>query len=234
LAARRQLVFYDQRGRGESEAPADPAAARIEHDAEDVASLRQVLGMREWDVLGHSWGGGIACLAAERDRRGIARLVLVNAVGPTDTWLARLHSDALQRLGPVERSHLQRLDPEELRAPDPAIHSAYGRAIYPAFFSDPHFAQAFPSPRSESATGAGVASRLRRDGYDWTRFVRAVEARTLVIHGERDLLSPGVASELSALVAQHRLELIPECGHMPFWEAPETFFKLVDDFLTTL
>jgi proline iminopeptidase len=231
LARRRQLVFYDQRGRGLSESPADTSAARIEHDADDVGALREALGIRNWDVLGHSWGGGIAMLAAERDRVGTRRLVLVDAAGPTSSWLERLHDRAIEHLAPPERAALARFDPVSLREPLPGLHSAYSRALYPAWFSDPQFAHAFAPPRSESLTGTVIASRLRRDGYDWTRSLRAVQARTLVMHGERDLLPPGQASDLTALISQARFELIPDCGHMPFWEAPGTFFELVDSFL---
>src|SRR4051812_44274970 len=59
LAAGRQVILYDQRGRGASQAPLDPSAARIEDDAADIGALRRALGIRQWDVLGHSWGGGI-------------------------------------------------------------------------------------------------------------------------------------------------------------------------------
>ena len=45
LAERRQLVFYDQRGRGASQAPPGARAARIEHDAGDVGALREALGV---------------------------------------------------------------------------------------------------------------------------------------------------------------------------------------------
>jgi len=62
LAEHRQVILYDQRGRGASSAPTDPSAASIEDDALDVAAIRRALGIRKWDVLGHSWGGGIAML----------------------------------------------------------------------------------------------------------------------------------------------------------------------------
>src|SRR5690349_7458263 len=90
LAARRRLVLYDQRGRGASQAPPGALAARIEHDAGDIPALREALGLARWDVLGHSWGGGLAALGAARDPSGVRRLVLVDAVGPTSSWLARL------------------------------------------------------------------------------------------------------------------------------------------------
>lgn len=232
LAQSRQLILYDQRGRGESQAPPGLHSARIEHDAGDLAALRHAVGFRRWDVLGHSWGGGIAVLGAERDREGVRRLVLVDAVGPTSSWLPAMHQAALERLSPSDRMVLQRLDPLKLQEGDPAAHSAYSRALYPAWFGDPDLAQLFAPPRSESRTGAAVAARLRRVGYDWTALVRGVQAETLVIHGERDLLPASVARQLVGLIPMARLELIPEAGHMPFWEAPEQFFHRVEKFLS--
>jgi len=233
LAGARQVILFDQRGRGESQAPPGVNAARIEHDAGDLVALREALGLRQWDVLGHSWGGGIAMLGAERDREGVRRLVLVDSVGSTSQWLGALHDRALERLSPPERVVLQRLDPSQLQTPDPAVHSAYSRAFYPAWFGDGDLAQLFAPPRTESRTGSVVAARLRREGYDWTAVVRGVHMETLVIHGERDLIPASVARELVGLIARSRLELIPDAGHMPFWEAPEHFFSVVERFLNS-
>lgn len=232
IAQHRQLFFFDQRGRGASQAPPGDLGAKIEHDAGDVVALREALGFRKWDLLGHSWGGGISMLAAERDHDGVRRLVLVNSVGPTSSWLAGLHDRALKRLSSVHRPLLQRLDPAGLHDPHPSQHSAYSRAIYPAWFGDADLAQLFAPPRSVSRTGAAVAARLRREGYDWRVLVRGVQSSTLVIHGGSDLLSPDVARELVALIPKAQLALIPGAGHMPFWEAPEQFFALVDQFLS--
>jgi proline iminopeptidase len=171
---------------------------RIEHDAGDLHAIRLALGYRRWDVLGHSWGGGIATLGTERDRDGVRRLVLVNAVGPrSDSWLPSLHDAALRRLTGTERSLLQRLDPSHLHDGDPARHSAYARAMYPAWFSDPELAQLFAPPRSDSRTGAAIVARLRRDGYDWSALVRAVHTETLVLHGEDDSCRPQSPENLS-------------------------------------
>ena len=233
LAARRQLFFFDQRGRGESQVPPGSEAARIDHDAGDVAALREAIGLPQWDVLGHSWGGGIAMLAAERDREGVRRLVLVDSVGPRSDWLPSIHASALERLGPSERAALAQHSVDALTSSNPAVHSAYSRAVYPAWFADPEFARMFAPPRSTSVTGAAVAARIRREGYDWSSLLRAVSAPTLVIHGDRDLLPPRVAHELLAVIPNARLVLIPGAGHMPFWEAPETFFQIVEEFLST-
>ena len=231
LAAKRQLILYDQRGRGESATPPGPRAARIEHDAGDVGALRQALGLSRWDVLGHSWGGGVAMLAAERDQAGVRKLVLVDAVGVTSAWMDDLVSSALPRLDAAGRADLERIDLAALKEPDPQVHSAYARALYPAWFADRDLASMFSPPRSTSVTGAAIAAELRRAGYDWRSLLRGLRVPTIVMHGEADLLPVTLAEETAGTIEGARLLLIAGAGHMPFWEAPEPFFGAVDAFL---
>jgi pimeloyl-ACP methyl ester carboxylesterase len=130
-----------------------------------------------------------------------------------------------------QRATLERYPHEALFVDDPEVHSAYTRALYPAWFADAELAMLFNPPRSESRTGAAVLARLRREGYDWTAELADLSVPTLVIHGEGDLLPPATAETLVTLLPNARLALVPGAGHMPFWEAPETFFPLVEHFL---
>ena len=233
LGNTRQVILYDQRGRAETEPPSEPLNARIEDDADDIPALRRALGIRQWDVLGHSWGGGIAMLAAVRDLGGTRRLVTANAVGPTSSWMPQLHANVLERATPGDRATLARLFPAALEQPDADAHGRYSRASYSAYFVDPDFAARFAPPSAASATGAAIAARLRREGYDWNEQLRALSTPALVVHGEGDALPASVAHELSRLLPRARLSLIPNAGHMPFWEAPERFFSDVAAFLAT-
>lgn len=232
LAARRQLVLYDQRGRGESQPPADPLAARIEDDAEDIGALRRALGIRRWDVLGHSWGGGIAMLGVARDLAATRRLVTVDAVGPTSAWMPLLHAGALERVDAASRAALERLWGGALRDPDPAVHREHAQAMYRSWFADQAMAEYFTAPAVSNVTGAAALARLRGEGYDWSPVLRALSTPALVVHGERDPLPLSVALELAALLPQASAVILPDAGHMPFWEAPIPFFTAVDDFLT--
>ncbi|MDQ6885786.1 MAG: alpha/beta hydrolase [Gemmatimonadota bacterium] len=232
LAERRQLVLYDQRGRGASEAPEDPSLSRIEDDAADLSALRRAIGVRAWDVLGHSWGGGIAALGAERDLEGTRRLVLVDPVGVTSRWIAGLHDDAMKRLDATGRAMLEHIDVAQLRSGDAETHSRFARALFPAWFADPSLAAFVPLPRAASATGAAVAGRLWRDGYDWRSLFRALTRPTIVIHGERDLLPLAEATELASVLPRATVAPVRDAGHLPYLESPELFFGLVEDFLT--
>jgi proline iminopeptidase len=104
--------------------------------------------------------------------------------------------------------------------------------MYPAWFADRSLAELFAPPRAVSVTGAAVAARLRREGYDWTLLLSALRIPTLVLQTERDLLPSGAARELAETLPQARLVVLRDSGHMPFWEAPERFFTLVESFLT--
>lgn len=233
LSANRQLVFFDQRGRGKSQQPPGARGARIEHDAGDVPAIRAALRIERWNVLGHSWGGGIAMLAAAQDQEAVDRLVLVDAVGPTSEWLSRLHPAALSRLEGERRDTLAALNPSALREDNIDAHAAYTSALYPAWFADRDFASIFSSPRANSGTGAAVAARLRREGYDWTTGIATIRVPTLIIHGDHDLLDVSVPESIARLIPGSQVSIIEHAGHMPFWEAPEEFFSRVETFLRT-
>jgi proline iminopeptidase len=171
-------------------------------------------------------------LAAEGDREGTRRLVLADAVGVTSAWIAGLVPAALARLDPSERAVLERIDARALETPDPQVHSAYARAMYPAWFADRDLATMFSPPRSTSVTGAAVAARIRREGYDWRPLLRGLPVPTIVIHGEADLLPVSLAEETAGTIGSARVLLLSGAGHMPFWEAPGQFFDAVDDFLS--
>ncbi len=231
LAARRQLILYDQRGRGHSQSPPGARAARIEHDALDVRALRESLGIAEWDILGHSWGGAIAILAAAEDPDGVRNLVLVDAVGLTPEWLVALHDAALTRLTGETRAHLASYDPLALHDPEPGRQAEYNRALYPAWFHDGELGAMFSPPLARSETGAAVVARLRREGFDWREPASRIRARTLLVHGRSDLIPLAQAERTATIIPGARLRVIPDAGHMPFWEQPELFFTAVEEFL---
>lgn len=238
LAHTRQLWLYDQRGRGATGTPPGVTASRIEFDAGDLVALRTALGLAHWDVLGHSWGGGIALRAAAQDT-SVRRLVLVDAVGVTSAWLPPLHDAGVTRLRArgqhAAAERLAALDPARLHAPDPDHHADYAQAFFPAWFADADFAARAVPPRAHSVTGAHVAARLRRDGYDWTDALGALRAPTLVLHGSDDVLPVAEAERtrhlLDRLGVRVTLQVLDGAGHNPFWEAPAAFFAAVESFL---
>ncbi len=82
LEDRFRLVMPDQRGFGGSDAPADPADYHIDKIIADLFALADALGIGEFALVGHDWGGAAAWAAAIRGNLRITRLAIINAPHP--------------------------------------------------------------------------------------------------------------------------------------------------------
>jgi sigma-B regulation protein RsbQ len=81
LAARHQLVLFDQMGTGSSDVSAYSSAkyASLTGYAQDVVDICQALKLREVIIIGHSVGAMIAMLAAIQAPQCFAKAVLIAA-----------------------------------------------------------------------------------------------------------------------------------------------------------
>ena len=76
LAARMQLVYFDHRGQGRSDA-ADPATYTLDENVEDMEALRRHLGLGPIVSIGTSYGGMVAMAHAARYPDAVSHLVLI-------------------------------------------------------------------------------------------------------------------------------------------------------------
>ncbi len=104
LAARFQVIVFDNRGIGQSTAPDSPFT--IETLADDTAGLPAALGIARAHVRGISLGGRIAAALCLRHPALVARLILVSTTlePPPRTWRQRWVGFAL-RLPFVRRAN---------------------------------------------------------------------------------------------------------------------------------
>jgi len=60
LAPGRRVVFYDQLGCGRSDRPDDPSLWTVDRFVEELAVVRESLGLERLHLFGSSWGGMLA------------------------------------------------------------------------------------------------------------------------------------------------------------------------------
>lgn len=66
---------------------------------------------------------------------------------------------------------------------------------------------------------------------DLVPFLSSIKIPTLVIWGEKDIVTPLAEGELIATsIPGAKLEIIKNAGHFPFLEKPEEFIKLIKEF----
>jgi proline iminopeptidase len=240
LAEDYTLVFYDQRGTGRSTLVSTPEGLDAERFAHDLEALRQHFGLDALNLLGHSWGAGVAALYALQYRQRVERIVLVGAMPLRRAQLVRSFEQLAADRGRDSRAALlARLDAWLASPGDAAACRSYYESWFQPFFGDPA-AQA----RSRGDFCAGTPASLQNkvasvdrytlsslEDWDWRASLREVEAPALVVHGSLDVISVQSAREWTDALPNAEFLLLEGVGHFPYLEAPESFFAPVRKFL---
>jgi pimeloyl-ACP methyl ester carboxylesterase len=194
--------------------------ASVQDYAELVMKFLDAVGIDQGILLGHSIGGWLALSSAIACPDRISRLILVNAMGlevpstPAPDLLAMDEESFAKavfgRLGLI------------------ATAQAYGfGAEWENVRRGPEFERQWK--------GRGlVASLVQGPCADpaLIRQARAISAETLLIWGRLDGIVPLSHGEaLRATLPRARLYVVDRCGHLPMVEKPETFHRLLYDFL---
>jgi pimeloyl-ACP methyl ester carboxylesterase len=82
LSDRLRLVMPDQRGFGDSDRPQEVEAYKTETLLADLFALADALGLGQFALVGHDWGGAIAWAAAIKGDPRISRLAIINSPHP--------------------------------------------------------------------------------------------------------------------------------------------------------
>lgn len=225
LASRRRMLMLDFPGCGLSERP--DASYTLQWHAHIVASWMALLNIEQADVVGHSYGGGVAQMLLLECPGRIRKLALVASGGlgrEVGFWL---------RLATVPRVV------ENFGQPFMALATRLALRRACASFSDDDVAQ-----RSAMNTQRGSArafARTVRDVIDWRGQTQLFMARAheiamlppmAVYFGDCDLLIPGdhsVAFAESIVGAVSRQFV--GCGHYLHHEQPDVFVSALCDFL---
>ncbi len=229
LATRRQLVYYDQRGGGQSQVTRDTPVGWREQVA-DLEELRSVWGFEQLTLAGYSWGGLLALLYATEYPDRVGSLALIS---PAPAWReARLEFERRfneRNLAPELQRQRAELRTSGLRERDAA---AYAKRLFElsvaAYFHDPELARDLTPFRVTGRTQQEVWSSL--GDYDLRPLLSDLNIPAIVLHGESDAI-PIEAARHTAELLRAEFRPLPRCGHVPYVEASDEFVRLLNGFL---
>jgi len=221
LAGRFDVVLFDNRGIGESDAPPGPYTA-----AEMAADAIQVLDEAEVErahVVGTSLGGMVAQELALAYPERVDRLVLACTTpgGPKAYPMPQVTVDLMTSAATLEPTVALRRFVENALAPGTvAAHPELVEQI---------MQHRLATAQDPGAWGAQAAAGATFDAHDR---LGALDAPALVQHGDEDVVvDPRNADLLVAALPDARLERFPGTGHLFFWEQPDRFVASVASFL---
>jgi proline iminopeptidase len=238
LAVDRPLVIYDQLGSGRSERPADTSLWRTERFVEELAALRDALGLKRIHLLGHSWGGTLATeYLLTKQPPGVASVILSSPLISTPRWIAdanRLRS-ALPQPVQAELERCERTSTMTEPMCQAAVDVFYERFVRGARTLP-------PIPDCEGVTSNDViyqqmwgATEFTATGSlrDYDRSDRLGELRlpVLFIAGRNDEAAPETLTDFQRRIPGARLAVLERSAHASYRTETAEYIRIVREFL---
>ncbi len=215
------VILFDNRGIGESDAPPGPYTAF--EMAGDAVRVLDEAGVERAHVVGTSLGGMVAQELALAYPERVDRLVLACTTpgGPKAHPMPQVTVELMIEAATLEPAVALRRFVENALAP--ATVAAQPELV------DRIMAHRLATAQAPVAWAAQASAGATFDAYDR---LGGVTTPTLVQHGDEDVVvDPRNADLLVGLLPDARLERFPGTGHVYFWEAPEQFVASVAAFL---
>ena len=210
------IIMPDARGHGESSVP--DYGYRYEDHANDIIGLINSLRLPPPVLLGHSMGGMTAAVVASRSPKLLRGLILADP-----TFL----SIKVQR---------------EVRDSD--VGDQHRRILGKSLKDLVADMQSRHPNRSSDTIGLIALARLQTSmaafdiltppNPDYRQLVRAIDVPSLLVFGDKGVVSSVVAEELQRLNPRFQVNRIPEVDHGLHYDQPERFAAVIGSFIRSI
>ena len=234
LGEQYDVLFYDQRGGGQSKADARVPVTWHTH-VEDLGAIVSEFGLEPLSIVGYSWGAMLALLYTIEQRTNPhlvppARLALINPAPLTREYRRQFEAEFNRRQRSPEIEKLrEELAASGLKEKDPAAYRQRAFELGVAgYFSDPRKARDLTPFRVVARVQESVWESL--GDFDLISNLQGIRIPSTIIHGRDDPI-PLASTVEAARALGTDLVVLDECGHVPYVEQPQRLFAALDSFL---
>jgi len=212
-----EVIRFDVPGTGGSPAPLIPyrfsALARL------ATQMLDQLGYQQVDVLGVSWGGGLAQQFAYQFPERCRRVILVST--GTGALMVPGHPSVLLKIATPRRYQ------------DPAHMAQIAGEIYGGKVrKQPELAREF-AQTARLGSGLGYLYQLLGvAGWTSVLWLHKLRQPTLILHGDEDPLVPPINAKIMHRLIPHSKLYIFHDGHLGIGTSARELAQVVDQFLS--
>jgi pimeloyl-ACP methyl ester carboxylesterase len=223
IAAKRQVIAFDNRGVGAS---SGSTPTTIEEMARDAVTFIRALGLDQVDLFGFSMGGMIAQVIALEEPRLVRKMILAGT-GPAG-------GDGIERVTRISyldiaRGLLTRQDPKQFLF---FTRTSNGRRAGKEFLAR---LEERTNDRDKAISVRSFRAQLKaihRWGKQKPADLSSIHQPVLVMNGESDRMVPSQNTvDLDRRLPNSQLVLYPDAGHGGVFQFHEDFVKRALEFL---
>ncbi len=247
LFAKHVVIFYDQRGGGESDLPADTTRLKAPRQVADLEAVRTFFHLDKVTLLAHSYGPLLAASYAIAHPDHVGRLVFFGPVPPyrADFW-QRFAKNAAGRLDSAQLRQMASANARMMDSTGTAASVRKGCEDYWALGLIPRLAdgaRAVPKVKADLCSappaalryGLGKANGIIMGSYgnwDIRAQLATVHVPALIVHGVAEAIPMDMVEEWARALPHARLLRVPGAAHFAYAEQPQVVWPAVETFLS--
>lgn len=231
------VIFYDQRGCGQSTGEITSETINIESFIADLDAVRNAFHFEKVSILGHSWGGLLAMHYAITHPEHIKKLILSNSAPASSEDWTLFMNEWVKRTKPYQTELAAIHNEPGYPEGDPDVIARFYRIVFKTYCYIPEKANLINLRMSQSScqNGAKVYEFLRKNvlskPFNLYPLLTQLKVDTLILHGDSDPVPLITAQRIHEGIAGSKYVVIKNCGHFPYIEDPNTYFKTINEFL---
>lgn len=236
IAKNNRAIIFDQRGTGRSVLyETNSGTVTMDQMIQDIEHIRIQLGIAQWAILGHSFGGMLASYYTAKYPEHTMGLILSSSGGIDMKLFSSLNITA--RLSQNDRDSLQFWN-QEIAQGDTSYHALLKRGTFlgPAYLYDRSHLSAIAERLTQGnmRINSLVLQDMRRIGFDCKEQLRTYTKPVLVMQGKYDIIPLSISEQTAALFENSTLTVLDESSHYGWLEQPEEYFSALNTFLNSL
>jgi proline iminopeptidase len=227
-----EMYYYDQLGCNNSDQPDDPSLWTLARYTEEVEEVRRGLGLDNFVLYGHSWGGILGLEYALKFQQHLRGLVISDMTAGVQSYLKRT-AFIKRQLPPDTLARLTALEAKE-DYDSPEYQKIMMEDLYPKMVCR---VQPWPEPASRSFRHANdkiynlmqgkseflVTGNLKT----WERWDRLheIKVKALTIGARYDEMDPEDMKKMATLMPNASYAYCPKGSHLCMWDDQDVYFK---------
>lgn len=237
-----EMYYYDQLGCGNSDIPDDPSLWTLERFTQEVEEVRRGLGLEQFVLYGHSWGGILAIEYALKYQQHLRGLVISNMTAGIQSYLKRIDYLKHTLLTPEQVSQIDAIDASK-DYNNPVYSHLMEDVVYPKMICR---LKPWPEPLSRAIRLANLKIYEQMQGpseflvtgnlKDWERWDRLheIRVRTLTLGGAYDEMDPKDMIKMAKMMPNATSHICPNGSHLPLWDDQQDYFRALIPFLKSV
>ena len=235
------VSMYDQLGSFYSDQPdfSKPENQKyltLDYYLSEVEEVRQKLGLDNFYLLGHSWGGLLAQEYALKYGNHLKGLIVMSMIDSIEEYTPNVNRLREEVLSEAEVNYMREVENHE-RFSDPKYQDLVSALNANFVVRHPenaprHLVETTATPVYNYFQGNNEFVMVGDlNGWDRRNDIQNIDVPTLLTFGDHDTMPLDVAEKMHQKIKNSRYVLTPDGGHCHSIDNPQAFFQTLGEFL---